>query len=59
MKACSKNATVTMTDIEAELWFDLLLGAPRYLEWGTGGSTVLASCVAMHQAESKLFTESG
>merc|ERR1719393_759364 len=28
---------------EAQLWFSLLLLASRYLEWGTGGSTVLAA----------------
>ena len=45
------NATcptcMRMTPTERKLWFSSLLTATRYLEWGTGGSTVLAAWRAM------------
>ena len=41
------NATMRMTSAEAQLWFSLMKNATSYLEWGTGGSTVLASWRAL------------
>ena len=38
-----QNVTMRMTRAEANLWFSLLLTGSTYLEWGTGGSTVLAA----------------
>ena len=37
------NATMRMTTAEAQLWFSLLNQSSTYLEWGTGGSTVMAA----------------
>lgn len=41
------NVTLRMMPEERKLWFSSLLTATRYLEWGTGGSTVLAAWRAM------------
>lgn len=38
-----ENVTMRMTVAEGELWFSFLLRASSYLEWGTGGSTVMAA----------------
>ena len=32
-----------MIHSEAQEWFSLLLSASSYLEWGTGGSTIMAA----------------
>ena len=41
------NATMRMTSAEAQLWFSLMKNSSSYLEWGTGGSTVLVSWRAL------------
>ena len=41
------NATMRMTKPEAQQWFSLMLLASTYLEWGTGGSTIMAAWRSM------------
>ena len=42
--------TMRMTNPEAQLWFSSLKSSSSYLEWGTGGSTVLASWRALRNS---------
>ena len=44
------NATMRMTTLEAQIWFSSLKSSSSYLEWGTGGSTVLASWWALRSS---------
>ncbi len=39
----SNRTTVGMTPSEFHVWLGLMLTASSYLEWGTGGSTIVAS----------------
>ena len=41
------GATMRMTEKEGRMWFSQLLAARRYLEYGSGGSTVVAAWRAM------------
>ena len=43
-----KNATLRFTQAEATTWLSQLAGARSYLEWGSGGSTVIAAWLAIH-----------
>jgi len=43
------NATMRMTTRAGQQWFTLLLCASTYLEWGSGGSTVLAAWRAVQE----------
>jgi len=42
------NTTMRMTHAEGRAWYSALMGARRYLEWGAGGTTVLASWRSLH-----------
>ena len=48
------NATMVMQHAEAQRWFSLLQNSSSYLEWGTGGSTLLASWLALHTGRPKV-----
>ena len=41
------STTMRMTPSEAQRWLSLLLSATTYLEWGTGGSSVVAAWLAL------------
>lgn len=44
------GVTMRMTQRAGRQWFALLLSASTYLEWGSGGSTVLAAWLAVQDA---------
>ena len=48
------NATMAMHQPQAQRWFSLLQNSSSYLEWGTGGSTLLASWLALHTGRPKV-----
>ena len=48
------NATMVMQHAEAQRWFSLLQNSSSYLEWGTGGTTLLASWLAIHTGRPKV-----
>ena len=52
------NASVHMSLPEAMTWHTLLLGADRYLEWGSGGSTVMASWLSLRDELPRLVLHS-
>jgi hypothetical protein len=43
------NATMRATAVEGILWYSLVLTAQRYLEWGSGGTTVMGSWLALQR----------
>lgn len=43
-----RNTTMRMTHAEGRAWYSALMGARRYLEWGAGGTTVLAAWRSIH-----------
>lgn len=44
------NTTLRMTHAEGRAWYSALMQARRYLEWGAGGTTILAAWRAIHPA---------
>jgi hypothetical protein len=47
-----KNASLRFTTSEALTWLSYIVNGRSYLEWGSGGSTVLASWLALHEPSS-------
>ena len=49
-----RNTTMRSTRTEGILWYSLVLNAQRYLEWGSGGTTVVASWLARERPKADL-----